>query len=242
MLKQFPQLDSDGSVRQLLNTHITSENLAVELSFFNDENNLGFERTYGWAWLFKLQHELATWRDVDAQRWKTILQPLVDVLSQRTQVYLSKLIYPIRTGQHDNTAFSLNLMYEYATATGDMDLANAIKASSMRFYENDKNCALAYEPSGNDFLSPCLEEAYLMSRLMSKKAYKNWLSDFMPILFESNIDAIQPAIVSDRTDGKLVHLDGLNFSRAHCLYGISSALPELANTCIPLANTMSISR
>lgn len=236
LLKLYPQLDSGGKVRQLLNTHITEENLAVELAFFNDENNLGFERTYGWAWLFKLQEELRAWDDTDAKRWSAVLQPLVDLLAERTQVYLSKLIYPIRTGQHDNTAFSLTLMYAYATAVGDMDLVNAIKTTSIRFYESDKNCDLAYEPGGNDFLSPCLEEAYLMSKVMPKDEYKNWLLNFMPLLFEEEIEELQPAIVSDRTDGKLVHLDGLNFSRANCLYGIGRALPELQQSLNPIAN------
>lgn len=237
LLKQYPDLDTDGEIRQLLKAHITEENLAVELAFFQDKNNLSFERTYGWAWLFKLQQELQAWRDPDAQEWATILQPLVDLLSERTQEYLSKLVYPIRTGQHDNTAFSLTLMYEYAEAVGDMGLLNAIKTNSIRFFEQDKNCDLAYEPSGYDFLSPCLEEAYLMSKVMPKDDYKNWLVNFMPALFEEEIDILQPAIVSDRTDGKLVHLDGLNFSRANCLYGIAHVLPELQNTLIPLANT-----
>ncbi len=237
LLKQYPELDSEGKVRQLLNDHITKENLAVELAFFQDKNNLSFERTYGWAWLFKLQQELTSWRNEDAQEWAKTLQPLVDLLSERTQQYLSKLVYPIRTGQHDNTAFSLTLMYEYAEQVGDMALLNAVKTNSIRLFEQDKNCNLAYEPSGYDFLSPCLEEAYLMSKIMPKDAYKNWLVNFLPVLFEAEIETIQPAIVSDRTDGKLVHLDGLNFSRANCLYGIAHVLPELQNTLIPLANT-----
>lgn len=236
LIKQYPELDSDGKVRQLLKSHITKENLAVEMAFFQDENNLSFERTYGWAWLFKLQQELKSWRNADAQEWAKILQPLVDLLSERTQQYLSKLVYPIRAGQHDNTAFSLTLMYEYAEEVGDMALLNAIKTNSVRFFEQDKNCDLAYEPSGYDFLSPCLEEAYLMSKVMPKDAYQNWLVNFLPGLFEAEIETLQPAIVSDRTDGKLVHLDGLNFSRANCLYGIARVLPELENTLVPLAN------
>lgn len=236
LLKQYPELDADGNVRQLLKDHITKENLAVELAFFEDKNNLSFERTYGWAWLFKLQEELISWRNTDAQEWAKILQPLVDLLSERTQQYLSKLVYPIRTGQHDNTAFSLTLMYEYAEAAGDTALLHAIKTNSIRFFEADQNCNLAYEPSGYDFLSPCLEEAYLMSKIMQKEEYKKWLLNFLPILFEEKIESLQPALVSDRTDGKLVHLDGLNFSRANCLYGIAYLLPELEHTLVPLAN------
>lgn len=236
LLKQYPDLDAEGRVRAQLKSHITTENLAVELAFFNDKNNLSFERTYGWAWLLKLQEELISWDDADAKVWAKTLQPLADLLSERTQNYLSKLVYPIRTGQHENTAFSLTLMYEYAEAVGDADLLNAIKTNSTRLFENDKNCDLAYEPSGSDFLSPCLEEAYLMSKILPKDDYKTWLLNFLPVLFEEKVDLLQPGIVSDRTDGKLVHLDGLNFSRANCLYGIGRVVPELQHTLIPLAN------
>lgn len=236
LLKQYPQLDNDGKVRRLLKDHITPENLEVELAFFQDGHNLSFERTYGWAWLFKLQQELQTWQDSDAQEWANVLQPLIDLLSERTQEYLSKLVYPIRTGQHDNTAFSLTLMYEYAESVGDMGLLNAIKTNAVRFFESDKNCDLLYEPSGYDFLSPCLEEAYLMSKILPKNDYKNWLVNFMPVLFEEEVEVLQPAIVSDRSDGKLVHLDGLNYSRANCLYGIAQVLPELRTTLVPIAN------
>ena len=236
LLKQFPELDREGHVRDLLRSHITKENLEVELAFFNDQNNTSFERTYGWAWLFKLQQELLEWQDEDAKNWSETLQPLVDILSERTQVYLSKLVYPIRTGQHDNTAFSLSLMFEYAKSAHDDDLLNAIKVSSERFFKNDVSCNLSYEPSGYDFLSPCLEEANLMSKIMDSQAYRDWLHAFLPGLFDRSIAMLQPAIVSDRKDGKLVHLDGLNFSRAHCLYGISQVLPKLRPPLIPLAN------
>ncbi|KGE15958.1 DUF2891 domain-containing protein [Sphingobacterium deserti] len=236
LLKTYPDLDNDGAVRRLLKQHITKANVAVEMAFFNDKNNLNFERTYGWAWLLKLQQELKTWNDPDAREWATVLQPLVDLLSERTQVYLTKLVYPIRSGKHDNTAFSLTLMYEYAETVGDTALLNAIKINSARLYTTDKNCDLAYEPSGSDFLSPCLEEAYLMSKILATDEYKTWLLNFMPVLFEENIELLQPAIVSDRTDGQLVHLDGLNFSRANCLYGIAQVIPELQATLIPLAN------
>ncbi|MGO1244843.1 MAG: DUF2891 domain-containing protein [Sphingobacterium sp.] len=236
LLKQFPALDRQGNVRDFLRAHITKENLAIELDFFNDKNNLSFERLYGWAWLFKLQQELLEWPDEDAKQWAEILEPLVNLLSKRTQVYLDKLVYPIRTGQHDNTAFSLSLMVEYAKSSEDIDLLNSINVNSARFFENDKSCSLSYEPSGSDFLSPCLEEAHLMSKIMEPQRYEKWLRAFLPSLFNGDFSSMQPALVSDRSDGKLVHLDGLNFSRAHCLYEISGKLPELKSILIPLAN------
>lgn len=228
LMQKFPTLDADGKVRALLNRHITPENVAVELAFFNDVNNKSFERTYGWAWLFKLQESLAKWNDEDALRWKTNLQPLVDLLVQRYKEYLPKLVYPIRAGQHDNSAFGLSLSLDYARSVGDKEFENAIIEHGKRLFGSDINCDLAFEPSGYDFLSPCLEEAYLMSKLLEQRDYKAWLRKFMPNIFKTDFK-LEPAIVKDRSDGKLVHLDGLNYSRAACIYGISNKVPELSH-------------
>ncbi|WP_409150162.1 DUF2891 domain-containing protein [Sphingobacterium sp. BS-2] len=228
LLKTFPELDKDGKMRQVLNAHITPENVQTEIAFFNDKNNLSFERTYGWAWLFKLQEELAGWNDEDGKKWKVALQPFVDLLVQRYIEYLPKLVYPIRAGQHDNSAFSLSLSLDYANAVGDEAFKKSIQENAMRLFKNDKNCDLAYEPSGYDFLSPCLEEAYLMSKLIPKDEYVTWLKGFMPGLFDQSFE-LKPAIVKDRSDGKLVHLDGLNYSRAACLVGISKIDPSLGH-------------
>lgn len=226
LMQQYPSLDNEGKIRALLNKHITAENVAVELAFFQDPNNKSFERTYGWAWLFKLQESLVNWKDEDAQRWKTSLQPLVDLLVVRYKEYLPKLLYPIRAGQHDNSAFGLSLSMDYARSVGDTSFETAIIEHGKRLFEKDINCNLEYEPSGYDFLSPCLEEAYFMSKILDEATYTTWLRKFMPSLFEHSF-LLEPAIVKDRSDGKLVHLDGLNYSRAACLYGISSKLPGL---------------
>ncbi len=228
LLQKYPDLDKEGKVRSILNQHITSENVAIELSFFKDKNNTSFERTYGWAWLFKLQESLSNWDDVDAQKWKTNLQPLVDLLVARYTEYLPKLVYPIRAGQHDNSAFGLSLSLDYAQTVGDKTFESVLKEHGKRLFVNDMNCDLAYEPSGYDFLSPCLEEAYLMSKVLDTTAYHVWLRKFMPNLFDTGF-TISPAVVKDRTDGKLVHLDGLNYSRGACLYGIAKAVPELSH-------------
>ncbi len=227
LMKKYPNLDKEGKVRSILNQHITPENVAVELAFFNDKNNTSFERTYGWAWLFKLQESLSDWDDADAYRWKANLQPLVDLLVTRYKAYLPKLVYPIRAGQHDNSAFSLSLSLDYAQSVGDKAFESVLKAHGRRLFENDINCDLAYEPSGYDFLSPCLEEAYLMGKVLDAQSYREWLNKFMPNLFEASF-SISPAVVKDRTDGKLVHLDGLNYSRAASLYGIAKVLPDLS--------------
>lgn len=226
LLKDYPQLDESETVRNILNRNITPENASVESVFFQDYNNRNFERTYGWAWLFQLQSELFTWKDTDAQHWYQALKPLADILAIKYEEYLPKLNYPIRTGQHDNTAFGLSLSIDYARSIGDKEFEQLIIEHAKRLYKNDVNCNLSYEPSGNDFLSPCLEEALLMSKVLDTQEYRVWLKAFLPEIFQPDF-SLEPGKVSDRTDGHLVHLDGLNFSRATCLYSISKKLPEL---------------
>lgn len=226
LMEQFPELDHSNEVRNLLNQHLTPENIAVEIHFFQDKNNRNFERTYGWAWLFKLQESLNKWQDDDARKWASTLQPLTDLLIERYEEYLPKLYYPIRTGTHDNTAFGLSLSLDYARSSGNKSFESLITEHAKRLYNQDESCALYFEPSGHDFLSPCLEEAYLMSKVLPRDDYRKWLKGFLPDIFAEDFTMI-PAKVSDRTDGHLVHLDGLNFSRAACLFGIAEQLPEL---------------
>lgn len=226
LLKDYPQLDASGEVRAILNRNITPENVSVETAFFEDYNNRNFERTYGWAWLFQLQSELHSWNDPDAQRWGQTLKPLADILVDKYKEYLPKLHYPIRTGQHDNTAFGLSLSIDYVRSIGDKEFEQLITAHAIRLYGKDRHCNLSYEPSGSDFLSPCLEEALLMSKVLDTEEYRVWLKNFLPEIFNPDF-SLEPGIVSDRTDGHLVHLDGLNFSRATCFYIIAKKLPEL---------------
>lgn len=222
ILQQYPDLDANNEIRAILDQHITAENVATELQFFMDPNNSNFERTYGWAWLFKLQESLHKWNDPDATRWKATLQPLVDLLISKYHDYLPKLVYPIRTGQHDNSAFGLSLSLDYARTVQNHEFENLIIEHAQRLFAADSGCPISYEPSGYDFLSPCLEEAYLMAKVMPTTPYLKWLHNFMPQLFDTNFE-LKPAVVKDRSDGKLVHLDGLNYSRAACLYGIAKS-------------------
>jgi predicted alpha-1,2-mannosidase len=226
LMKDFPELDKDGKVRALLNQTITEANVATEKAFFEEPNNLSFERTYGWAWFLQLQNELYTWQDEDARRWYRTLQPLADLLVEKYTAYLPKLFYPIRTGQHDNSAFGLSLSIDYARTVGNRAFEQVITEHAQRLFRNDENGNLAFEPGGNDFLSPCLEEALLMSKVWDTDTYQSWLKRFLPPLFDAAFH-LEPGKVSDRTDGHLVHLDGLNFSRATCLYGIGRKLPGL---------------
>lgn len=235
IFQRFPQIDSQGLIRERLNKLITQENLAVELEFFQQPYNRNFERTYGWAWFLELHKSLSFWKDQDAKRWSIILEPLADVFVERYMEYLPKLNYPIRTGTHDNTAFGLSMALDYARKMELRDFEELLVETSKRLYLQDKGCNLSFEPSGHDFLSPCLQEAKLMSEVLSEPEFQGWLSNFLPEIYNPDF-AIQVAKVSDRTDGHLVHLDGLNFSRATCLEAIAKKTPGVA------ANLRSIAR
>lgn len=222
LLKLYPNLPEGAQIRAVLNKHFTAENIQQELKLFQTKDNKSFERTYGWAWLLQLQDDLLSWNDVDAKKWAAALQPLATQLSKLTVDYLGKLVYPIRVGEHSNLAFGLSMEYDYAVHQKDTALSNAIRKAAMRFYFNDINCPFAWEPGGSDFLSPCLEEADLMRKILPSKEFVVWLKKFMPPLFNTSFK-LEPGKVLDRTDGKLVHLDGLNLSRAWCLSGIARA-------------------
>jgi hypothetical protein len=223
LLKKFPGMEEGAPIRQLFNRHFTATNIMQELQIFKSKDNKGFERTYGWAWLLQLQDELLGWKDQDAVKWAAALQPLADEISKLTLAYLQKIVYPIRIGEHSNLAFGLSMMYDYATNQNDLPLLHAIKAAAIQFYTSDSHCPFNWEPGGNDFLSPCLEEADLMRKVLPRPRFTKWLKKFMPQLFDRNVK-MEPGKVIDRTDGKLVHLDGLNLSRAWCLKGIAASI------------------
>ncbi|WP_046744637.1 DUF2891 domain-containing protein [Kordia zhangzhouensis] len=228
LLKQFPNLDKKEEIINKLTENISQEHIAIEIAYFKGKYNKSFERTYGWAWLLKLAEELHTWDNPLARKLEENLQPLTDVIVQGYMEFLPKLNYPIRVGEHTNTAFGLTFAYDYAQTVKNESLENLIKARAKDFYMNDKNCPISWEPSGFDFLSPCLEEADIMRRVLSKTEFKNWLNNFLPQLADTHFE-LATGKVSDRTDGKLVHLDGVNFSRAWCLYGIANEFPAYAH-------------
>ncbi|MCB0569490.1 MAG: DUF2891 domain-containing protein [Phaeodactylibacter sp.] len=224
LLKQFPELEETQIIRQKLRENISAENILAELAYFERPHNRSFERTYGWAWLLKLAEELHTWDDPLARELEQNLQPLTDKIVALYLEFLPKLNYPIRVGEHTNTAFGLAFAWDYAHAAGAEPLQQLIEARARDFYLDDQGCPLSWEPSGYDFLSPCLEEADIMRRVLPQAEFKAWLQAFLPALADPAF-SLPPGRVSDRTDGKLVHLDGLNFSRAWCFYGIARSLP-----------------
>lgn len=225
LLKQFPEMDRAEEVRKLLKEKITAENVAIEVAFFEKPINKSFERTYGWAWLLKLSEELHHWEDPMAKELEQNLRPLADIIVLRYEEFLPKLNYPIRVGEHTNTAFGLTFAYDYAEATGNVELKQLIEKRAKDFYITDENCPITWEPSGYDFLSPCLEEVDIMRRVLSSEEFISWMNTFLPQISDENYH-LNVGEVSDRTDGKLVHLDGLNFSRAWVFYGLAKEYPK----------------
>jgi len=228
LLKEFPGLEQADMIRSKLSENISVVNIAGEVEYFMRESEKSYERTYGWAWLLKLSEELVTWDDPLGRELALNLEPLTKVIVNRFKDFLPRLTYPVRVGEHTNTAFGLALAYDYSVAVNDTLLRDMIAGRSIDYFGNDRGCPYTWEPGGFDFLSPCLEEADLMRRVMTPEDFRRWLIGFYPDLFSPGF-SLEPAEVSDRSDGKLVHLDGLNFSRAWCLYGLSNQLPELSH-------------
>ncbi|MGV3632581.1 MAG: DUF2891 domain-containing protein [Bacteroidota bacterium] len=228
LAKKFPQLENRDQIMTLLDQQFDAGKIRQEIAFFRTRNNESFERMYGWAWILKLQEELESWDDQQAKRWAENLKPLSDMLIEKYITFLPKLVYPIRTGEHPNTAFGLSLAYDYALLKKDSTFKKAIAEAAQRFYGEDVNYAFTYEPSGYDFLSPGLQEIDLMRKVLPKGEFITWLKKFHPLIFDTEFK-LKPGKIRDRTDGKLVHLDGLNFSRAWCLYDLAKSDEKLAH-------------
>jgi len=227
LLRRSAPMEKAPEIRAALDKNLTPENLLAEVAYFKQKGRASFERTYGWAWLLKLAEELHGWEDEDGQRWSRNLRPLVAAVVDRYQEFLPKQTYPIRTGVHPNTAFGLCLALDYARTLQDRNFAELIEGTSRSYYLADANYPAWLEPSGEDFLSPALEEADLMRRVLPTAEFAEWCHRFLPGLEAGEPKSLlTPAIVSDRTDGKLVHLDGLNLSRAWCMRSIAAALPR----------------
>ena len=226
LARLFPDAPFAREARAALGQSLTPEALAAEVRYLEGKGRVSFERPYGLAWLLQLGAELSEWPDPEAQAWARSLAPLEAVAAARLKEWLPKLAYPIRIGEHSQTAFSFGLALDWARRGGDKELADLLESRSRAYYEKDRDCPLAYEPSGEDFLSPCLAEADLMRRILPAPAYAAWLERFLPRLPADGSAAwLTPGLVTDRSDPKLAHIDGLNLSRAWMLEGIAAGLP-----------------
>ena len=215
-----------NAVTKALARSLTDDHIGAEIEYLGRPERASFERPYGLAWLFQLHAELESWEDPDASRWATALAPLVRLGRTRFADWLPKLAYPIRTGEHSQTAFAFGLMLDYARLMKNREFAALIEDTGLRLYAADPAAVLAFEPSGQDFLSPALAEADFMRRIMEPGEYADWLGGFLPEIPKDVTASWLPvAVVTDRSDGKLAHLDGLNLSRAWMLEGMSDGLP-----------------
>jgi len=225
LLKQFPNLNKAQDIKNKLAENLSKAHILAEVDYFKGKHNMSYERTYGWAWTLKLAEELHTWNDPFARELEANLKPLTEVMVASFIDFLPKLNYPIRVGEHANTAFALSFAYDYAVTLGNTALKDIVVKRARDFYLNDKNAPLSWEPGGFDFLSPSLEEVDIMRKVLPKYKFINWVSAFLPAITKPDFN-LEVGKVSDRTDGNLVHLDGLNFSRAWCLYGLAKQYQE----------------
>jgi hypothetical protein len=217
--------------RSALDESLTAANIAAEVRYLNGTGRVSFERPYGLAWLLQLHAELREWAserpaDGEVRKWAATLEPLASAAVARIAAWLPKLTAPIRIGEHSQTAFSFGLMLDWSRTTGAKTLESLLVSRARDFYLKDLACPLAYEPSGEDFLSPCVAEADLMRRVLSQAELTRWLSDFLPSLpTDGRGGWLVPGVVTDPADPKLGHLYGLNLSRAWMLQGLAESLP-----------------
>ena len=227
LLNTHPDLIDKPAVISKLNQSFTRDNIAGELANYQRPGMASFERPYGIAWLLQLTTELRQSPLPEAKSWLTELEPFEALAVNNMTAWLPKLTHPIRTGEHSQTAFAFGLMLDWSRAAGNVMFESLLTSRIRAFYLNDRDCPLAYEPSGQDFLSPCIAEADLMRRVMTETEFSTWLDTFFPELDANLGEAwLRPATVTDKTDGKLAHLDGLNTSRAWMLEGIIAGLPR----------------
>lgn len=220
LARLYPEASFAPTAREVLRANLTKENIARETAYINGEGRASFERPYGLAWLLQLAAELREWDDPLARQLSSNMEPLEKAAVGRLTTWLPKLSYPVRSGEHSQSAFGLGLMLDYARVAHDAEFEKLVGSKISSFYGRDRNCPLSYEPSGEDFLSPCIAEADAVRRVMTPDEFPKWFSTFLP-----DVGMLKPAVVTDPTDGKLAHLDGLNLSRAWMLEGIASALP-----------------
>ena len=226
LARTFPSAPFAEPARQALARSLTAANIAAEVKYLAGAGRISFERPYGLAWLLQLAAELREWNTPQARAWAAALKPLEQAAASRIKDWLPKLSRPIRIGEHDQTAFSFGVILDWARVAKDQPMIDLLISRTEVYYGNDRNCPFTYEPSGQDFLSPCLAEADLMRRVLPPARYGAWLQAFLPVIPVNGSAAwLEPAVVVDPTDPKLAHLDGLNLSRAWMLDGIITGLP-----------------
>lgn len=224
LLRRYPDLDVADEIRTLFDEQFTNDKVAGECAYLSAPEALGFKRPYGWGWLLKLAGELI---NLEGGGWSRALSPLSDIFVQRFRDFLPIATYPVRVGTHYNTAFGLRMAADYATAAGDNALMDLLRNTARRWYGADRDCPAWGEPSDDDFQSSTLVEAECMRRLLPSEEFQPWFDQFLPRLAQREPRTLFiPSTVTDRTDGKIAHLDGLNLSRAWCFRSLAQSLPK----------------
>jgi DUF2891 family protein len=227
LIRLFPALPERDAIIKALDANLTADNIRTEAAYFKRPGTQAFERTYGWAWILKLAEELHASPSPEAKRWEEHLQPLTDAMVQRYLDFLPKQTYAIRTGVHPNTAFGLAFALDYANSVGHTALKDLLVARSLDYFSGDTEYPAKLEPNGSDFLSPALVEADLMRRVLAPAQFAEWFHKYLPRLADGEPkNLLEIAVVTDRSDPQLGHLDGLNLSRAWCMRHIAAALPH----------------
>jgi hypothetical protein len=213
-----------AAVADVLDRHLTAEHLAAEAAYLRADPT--FERPYGWAWLLALAAECGRAGPAGA-RWADALGHGVTAVAELVTAWLAKATYPVRHGVHTNSAFALGLMLDSAADAGCPELVPVVTDAARRWFGADRDYPAAWEPSGQDFLSPALAEADLMRRVLAGEDFATWLSAFLPGLPDGRPRALlEPPTVSDPADPQIGHLIGLALSRAAALQSIAGALPH----------------
>ena len=226
VLRLYPENPESAAIRDLFDAQLTPAKVRAELEYLDAPLRTTFERPYGWAWLLMLAAELSRHAGDDGRRWSKTLTPLADAFVARFSNFLPKATYPTRVGTHFNSAFALTLALEYSEVAADDALKHLLVNKALAWYDNDQNCQ-AWEPGGDDFLSSALMEAECMRRARGMEQFRTWMDGFLPgIATREPATLFEPAIVSDRSDGKIAHLDGLNLSRAWCWRSLAIAWPD----------------
>lgn len=225
LARLFPDAPETAEVERLADDLFTAANIEAERAYLDRPESRGFERPYGWGWLLMLAAEMERREDAAGRTRAVAMRPLAEAFAARFHAFLPISTYPVRTGTHFNTAFALRLTLDWAEGR-DEALAALCRDKARAWHGGDRDCQ-AWEPSQDEFLSPALMEAELMRRALPPGEFADWLDGFLPRLSEGQPETLfQPATVSDRSDGKIAHLDGLNLSRAWCWQGLASALPS----------------
>ena len=227
LCRMYPEAEFVPRAREALAKSFTAEKVAVEVEYLQAKGRKTYERPYGLAWFLQLSAELHEWDDPQARQWAATLEPLEKIAVERLKEWLPKLSHPVRTGTHGQTAFALGLIFDWARSRGDREMLDLVSERARYYYLKDRGANLAFEPGGQDFLSPILAEADVMRRILEPPEFAAWLGAFFPGLpLDGSADWLPVGVVTDKADGHLAHLDGLNLSRAWMLEGIASGLPS----------------